>query len=64
MNLDGTGDTVVYTAVEGFQPNFDFRADPIRGVAVLVAAPVPEPSTLLLSGLGLVAVAVFARSRR
>ncbi|MFO1320026.1 MAG: DUF5050 domain-containing protein [Burkholderiales bacterium] len=62
MNLDGSGDTVLYVAAEGPQSDFSYRADPIRGVAVLVAVPEPGTTALLLAGVGLIAFA--ARLRR
>lgn len=54
MTLDGSGQTSLYSINDGF----------VRGVAVLEASsPVPEPSTLLLSALGLAGIAALARRR-
>lgn len=54
MGLDGSGQTSMYSTNDGF----------VRGVAVLQeSSPVPEPSTLLLSALGIAGIALAARRR-
>lgn len=54
MNLDGSGQTSLYSTNDGF----------VRGVAVLEeSSPVPEPSTVLLSALGLAGIALAKRRR-
>lgn len=37
---------------------------PVRGIAANVGAPIPEPSTILLSAAGIVALVVFRRRRQ
>ena len=65
-NVEGANPLDALNFVEGAQPNFDFNNGGLypNGIATVTITAIPEPTSVMLSGLGALAIGLVARRRK